>query len=273
MKKIAVKTINREEQILAAEWLLLLTLFVLAIFYLVTAIPAAAQDAAEAPADPALQGSTWQWEYFADGVKAMEILDANYTISFSEDGSFHAKADCNIVLGTYTTEDGTITLQPGPTTLAACPAGSLEGDFIDYLKRAVIYSFTEDGKLLIELPADSGSLRFSAQPQISGTVTYLERIALPEKTAIRVQLIDVSIADVEAPVVGETILNSDGAQVPFAFTISYTQAAIQEKHTYALSARISDSDGKLLFVSDTHIPADLSQTPAEGFEIILKKAN
>ncbi len=266
MTKIAIKTIGFSEKTLFARFTAILILITVAVYYFLLASTISAQAGT-----PVLTGSTWQWEYFADGIKAMEILDANYTITFAEDGTFRAKADCNIVLGKYTAAEGAISIQPGPTTLAACPSGSLEREFIDYLNRATIYSHTEDGKLLLELPADSGSLRFRAQPQISGTVTYLERIALPENATIRVQLLDVSMADTQAPVIGETSLTAAGRQVPFAFSLAYPEDAVQENHAYGLSARITDPEGKLLFITDTHIPVLSAGTPEKDIEIILRK--
>lgn len=81
---------------------------------------------------------------------------------------------------------------------------------------------------------------------ITGTVTYRERIMLPETAVVEVQLLDVSRADAAATVLGETI--AEGASPPYRFSIAYDPDDIVAGHSYAVSARISDGE-KLLFIS------------------------
>lgn len=228
-----------------------------------------AQEATPDPSLPTLTGVTWQWQHFADGAQEFDVPEPNYTITFSEDGTFQAKADCNIVLGSYTAEENAITLLPGPTTLVACPEESLGNDFTSYLAEVVIYSFTEDGQLLLELPADSGTLTFAAQPQVTGTLTYLVRMALPPDAVVRIQVQDVSRADAPSVLIGEQVFVTDGAQVPFEFAVSYPESAIQEGMLYSVSARITSADGTLLFISDTLIPVITRDNPTSDIEIIL----
>ena len=53
------------------------------------------------------------------GVVPAEAM-VNYTITFNDDGTFAAKADCNQVSGTYTIEDNSVlTIVPGPSTSAS----------------------------------------------------------------------------------------------------------------------------------------------------------
>ncbi len=85
--------------------------------------------------------------------------------------------------------------------------------------------------------------------RVTGTVTYLQRIALPPSATIKVQLIDVSRADAPATVLGERVITAGGKQVPFSFTIPYDPAKIDQRFSYAVSARIEDG-GKLLFIND-----------------------
>lgn len=63
-----------------------------------------------------------------------------YTITFNDDGTFAAKADCNSVSGSYTTDGNRITIKPGPSTLVACPAGSLGDAFVAALGQAASYA-------------------------------------------------------------------------------------------------------------------------------------
>jgi putative lipoprotein len=97
-------------------------------------------------------------------------------------------------------------------------------------------------------PAGGGAAPASSA-RVTGTVTYLQRIALPPSATIKVQLIDVSRADAPAIVLGEQILTAGGKQVPFSFEIPYDLAKIDQRFSYAVSARIEDG-GKLLFIND-----------------------
>ena len=84
----------------------------------------------------------------------------NYTIDFAVDGTFAAKADCNQVSGTYTTTPtGGLTIVLGPSTLVACPEGSLGSQYATGLGNAASYSITESD-LTITLK-DEGTLVFT----------------------------------------------------------------------------------------------------------------
>jgi putative lipoprotein len=95
-----------------------------------------------------------------------------------------------------------------------------------------------------------GDSTAASSARVSGTVSYLQRIALPPSATITVRLVDVSRMDAPAIVLGEQIINAGGKQVPFSFEISYDPARIDPRFTYAVQARIEDA-GKLLFITDT----------------------
>ncbi|HVU11408.1 MAG TPA: YbaY family lipoprotein [Phototrophicaceae bacterium] len=230
-------------------------------------------EATEMPAAPSLVGSTWQWLHFADGAQEMGVLKPNYTITFTEDGKFSARADCNSVAGTYTADASTITIKPGPTTLVACLPGSLGDQFTRYLSQVATYSFSDAGDLLLEIPADSGTLTLSAQPILTGTVTYRERMALPPDAVVRVQLQDVSVADAPSLLLGEQVIVTNGAQVPIPFMVSYPASAIQDGHRYSVSARISDGQGNLLFITDTNVPVITDGSPTSDIQLNLVRVS
>lgn len=88
-----------------------------------------------------------------------------------------------------------------------------------------------------------------ATARVTGTVTYLQRVALPPTAVVKVQLVDVSRADAPAVVLGEQTFAAGGKQAPFAFAIAYDPAMIVANHSYAVQARIED-DGRLRFIND-----------------------
>lgn len=121
------------------------------------AIAATVALAACSGSSSSLTGKTWQLTALTHRVAGgfggvPEADQANYTIEFKSDGNYQAKADCNQTSGTYTTtSDGGLTIEPGPTTLVACPAGSLSDEYIQGLTDASSYAIV-DGQLTIKLP-------------------------------------------------------------------------------------------------------------------------
>lgn len=102
----------------------------------------------------------------------------------------------------------------------------------------------------------------TASVTLSGTVAYRERIALPSDARVKVLLSDVDRMDAPAPVLAETEFGADGRQVPLPFTLSYDPAHIAPNGSYAVSARISDASGRLLWITDTRISLPPPGTPA-----------
>ncbi|MGF1729484.1 YbaY family lipoprotein [Photobacterium kasasachensis] len=98
---------------------------------------------------------------------------------------------------------------------------------------------------LIKQDADLGT--------VDGSLTYKERIALPNNARITVTLSDVSKMDVPAEVISSQAFLSDGKQVPFDFQLNFMKEEIKPNHTYSISARI-EVNGKLMFITDTSNP-------------------
>ena len=73
----------------------------------------------------------------------------NYTINFKPNNTFDAKADCNQVSGSWSTDNGnSMTIKPGPSTLAACGPGSLGSQFVAGLTQATNYVLDANGMTL-----------------------------------------------------------------------------------------------------------------------------
>ena len=109
----------------------------------------------------------------------------------------------------------------------------------------------------------------SGEATVTGTVTYRQRIALPDDAVITIKIEDVSLMDVPAKAIGEQVIETDGKQVPIPYEVTYNEDDIDERHTYSMSARIEDSAGKLLFISDTTVPVITNDNPTEDVEIVV----
>ena len=130
------------------------------------AIAATVALAACSGSSSGLTGKTWQLTALTHRVAGgfggvPEADQANYTIEFKSDGNYQAKADCNQTSGTYTTtSDGGLTIEPGPTTLVACPGGSpVPDEYIQGLTDALSYAIV-DGQLTITLKDGGWALVF-----------------------------------------------------------------------------------------------------------------
>lgn len=108
----------------------------------------------------------------------------------------------------------------------------------------------------------------AATKQVTGTVTYLQRSALPSTAVIEVTMSDVAIQDVAAPVLSTQRIEADGNQVPFPYELPYDPAQIVRKHTYAVRATIKDGD-KLLFISTQQYPVITRGNPTSNVEIVV----
>ncbi|MBK6412538.1 YbaY family lipoprotein [Sphingopyxis sp.] len=106
---------------------------------------------------------------------------------------------------------------------------------------------------LAALPlAACATLGSSEQPvSVTGQITYRERVALPPTAQIEIQLSDVSLMDAPSRTIAQQSFTADGRQVPFAFSLTVDQRPLDPRHSYAVSARISDASGRLMFITDT----------------------
>ena len=132
------------------------------LFALVLGVVAIATVVGACSGGSGLTGKTWQLTAITEKVPAFQgVVPAadqpNYTIEFKSDGSFNAKADCNQLSGSYTTtSSGGLTIVLGPSTLAACPEGSLAPQYVAALGQAASYAIASD-QLTITL-TDGGTL-------------------------------------------------------------------------------------------------------------------
>ena len=128
------------------------------------------------------------------------------------------------------------------------------------MKKAVFLSLLLIGLLLsvAGCRSESGSPNATAtvtsgkrpNASVSGTVTYLERLALSPGARLEVQLRDTSYQDAAAPLIAEQVIENPG-QVPIKFNVEYHRDDIEDRNTYSIQADIIEADGRLAFTNDT----------------------
>jgi putative lipoprotein len=109
-------------------------------------------------------------------------------------------------------------------------------------------------------PTAAGDLR------VSGTLSYLQRIALPPGSDVIVQLRDVSRMDARADVLAEQRFTTR-SQVPLPFELVVSAGKIDPRMRYAVAARI-EQGGKLLFINDRIYPV-LTQGNGNRVDLVL----
>lgn len=113
----------------------------------------------------------------------------------------------------------------------------------------------------------------AAEQTIRGSVVYRERIALPPEANLTVQLLDVSLADVAAQVIGETKI-SDISGSPIPYSLHFDANQLLPGHSYALQARIAAGD-TLWFVNDTRhaIEPENAQQPFDINVVMVRQSS
>jgi heat shock protein HslJ len=115
--------------------------------------------------DPqSILGQTWQWESTITPVEEVNVPDPErYTIHLAADGRLQALFDCNTAMGGYEVSEGRLSFGSLISTSMACPPDTLDGPFVRDLQRVSSF-FVEDGHLYLELPYDSGTMKFRPAP-------------------------------------------------------------------------------------------------------------
>jgi len=102
--------------------------------------------------------------------------------------------------------------------------------------------------------------------QVTGTLTYRERIALPPGAVAEVWLLDTSLADAPAVEIAYQKIEDPG-NPPIPFVLDYDPQEIREGMQYGVRATIRQAD-QLLFTSDTHYPV-LTRGAGNTAEVML----
>lgn len=150
------------------------------------AVIAVASDTPTGSLPTAFDGQVWQWLVFQDSASGDESNDitvddpAKYTLELLPDGTYAIQADCNSGGGQYTLDGSSLTLLPGPITLAECGPESLSNTFISLLGDVVTFVFDSEGNLVLNLKADAGNMIFSradeAAADLAGTSWVLNSV-------------------------------------------------------------------------------------------------
>jgi heat shock protein HslJ len=107
--------------------------------------------------------TTWEWQQLIETAPAAQSVvpdPENYTIVFNQDEIYNAKADCNMLSGAYEIEGNSITLLPGPSTLAECGPDSSYDLYVGFLAQVDGYEL-ENNRLILTFGNGAGQMIFA----------------------------------------------------------------------------------------------------------------
>ncbi len=107
-----------------------------------------------------------------------------------------------------------------------------------------------------EAPLDCTVIPGTVKPGLlTGSMTYMARMALPPGAVATVELRDTARVDTAAPLIASVRILPRGNQVPLVWRMRYDTGKLGDRARPTLSGRITDASGKLLWISDTNIAA------------------
>ena len=102
---------------------------------------------------------------------------------------------------------------------------------------------------------------------VTGTVTYQVRMALPDDAVVRLSIVDSASRQ---PLSNRSINNP--GQVPIPFDVPYNTGQVNESSIYVVDATIEDSSGNPLFVTRQNYPVITQGNPTSDVEVIVEPA-
>ncbi len=216
-----------------------------------------------APAD--LTGAIWIWQRFASSNEKDSFLlpfPAAYRLELLRDGVFSFQADCNTGRGGFTLEGSGLALNPGPTTRAACPAGSRDTQFIGMLGQVATYVLKGDA-LYLNLKLDGGDLVFSRLSSVTGRIVGPQGDTTPAGATAEVMVVDSAGAQIGGSIVK--------AQLPMQFEAPFKPANIDPSTIYRLEVTIKDAQKNVVFKTSRPYQVLTQGNPTYHLEIEVER--
>jgi len=117
-------------------------------------------------ADPVLTGKQWSWieTYYNEGNRIVNPVDPKmFVLSFIKGDKFSTTTDCNKFIGKYILAEKNLTMSDIASTKMACEDPyAQEQTYISMLADVESYFFRDDGKLVIMIKNNKGSITFSS---------------------------------------------------------------------------------------------------------------
>ncbi|TAH49233.1 MAG: LysM peptidoglycan-binding domain-containing protein [Chloroflexota bacterium] len=215
---------------------------------------------APTPTPGTLEGTYISTQPAADAVALLWTLDLGPNANASWLSNYIGKGTSNAT-GVWA--------QTGPTTL------NVVLNHRDDKNINEKFTFEVQGDKLVatdynhSLYGDSGITFYKTDAQVTGSVSYLQKIALPDDAVYEVYLVDMT--NDAAPVYISGVSNrTNGQQVPLPFSLPYDSAQINPSGKYVVQAFISSTD-RLLFKNSSGVAVITNGAPTSNVEVLVEQ--
>ena len=203
-------------------------------------------------------------------IKILCLLALVPTLLFANEAVTYSCDDGSKILATFSNNaEGrplvTLGIAGKTHELALIPAASgahYRGDGLNFYSKGPDAIF-EDAKGLMRRctvgdtpPPAPPPAAVSSFIDITGSVAYRQRIALPPDAILTIRVQDTGRADAKALTLAEQTIELAGQQAPIAFNLLVDRDLVGKRARLTLAARI-ESRGKLIFISDKVYPVKL----------------
>ncbi|MCS6882598.1 MAG: YbaY family lipoprotein [Oscillochloridaceae bacterium] len=108
----------------------------------------------------------------------------------------------------------------------------------------------------------------TAPAAVSGTLSLLERVALPGNAVVTVQIAEVATAGRPGALIAEQRFTTNNAQPPFRYTVTYDPARIDPNRAYTVQANISFG-GQIRYTTNRVYRVITGGAPVSDVNIVL----
>jgi putative lipoprotein len=109
----------------------------------------------------------------------------------------------------------------------------------------------------------------SNKTAITGLIDHPHQMTLADGTIVIVRIEDTTRAGAPGKKVAEEIIKSQGDIVPMPFAVAYDPGNINENHTYSISVKIQDSEGKILYTNESSVPVITKGNPTRDIDVMV----
>jgi putative lipoprotein len=176
------------------------------------------------------------------------IKNTLITLEFEDDQAV-GSGGCNRYFTSYERSKPELSFGPIGSTEMFCemPEGTMDQETAYFGALEAATTFTIEG-VQLQIFNDAGINHLIYDAAVVGQVIGPEGAEIPAGAVVHVRLEDVSLADAEAKVIGEQVI--EGApHFPIPFTVTYDPKEIIDNHTYGMRVRIEDTSESLLYIN------------------------
>lgn len=105
---------------------------------------------------------------------------------------------------------------------------------------------------------------------VAGTIAYVQRVSLPANAIVTMQIADITAAGRAGVVIAEQKFSTNGAQVPFRYSVAFDPARINQNSIYTVQGNIT-VDGKVVFSTSSTYRVITQGSPVNSVNVMMSQ--